>query len=215
MMATGASGRVEATRGAPAGRHGLAATAAGTVVPAGGSSDARGSQHEADRRGRRRGSSVVFLLQNAETAKIRFLFLDGTYPLWSLLVVGAALGLRRRVVGCRAARGRRRLAAPARRTTAQRAAARASISRFCASVPSLQRVLRAAHRVDARGRERAERPAEHVVDLMPERTLRSNGKRRDRGRRRWRSAAPPRRIFARHGGSHSRTLARASMRARP
>jgi uncharacterized integral membrane protein len=51
---------------------------------------------------------VVFLLQNAETAKIRFLFLDGTYPLWLLLVVGAALGF---VAGwlVAAARGRRRL----------------------------------------------------------------------------------------------------------
>src|SRR5439155_5475022 len=33
---------------------------------------------------------------------------------------------------------------------------------------SFQRVLRATDRVDARGRERAERPPEHVVDLMPE-----------------------------------------------
>ena len=51
---------------------------------------------------------VVFLLQNAETAKIQFLFLDGTYPLWLLLVVGAALGF---VAGwlVAAARGRRRL----------------------------------------------------------------------------------------------------------
>jgi len=51
---------------------------------------------------------VVFLLQNAETAKIRFLFLDGTYPLWLLLVVGATLGF---VAGwlVAAARGRRRL----------------------------------------------------------------------------------------------------------
>ena len=50
---------------------------------------------------------VVFLLQNAETAKIRFLFLDGTYPLWLLLVVGAMLGF---VAGwlVAAARGRRR-----------------------------------------------------------------------------------------------------------
>jgi uncharacterized integral membrane protein len=51
---------------------------------------------------------VVFLLQNADTAKIRFLFLDGTYPLWLLLVVGATLGF---VAGwlVAAARGRRRL----------------------------------------------------------------------------------------------------------
>ena len=50
---------------------------------------------------------VVFLLQNAETAKIRFLFLDGTYPLWLLLVVGAALGFAAGWLV--AARGRRRL----------------------------------------------------------------------------------------------------------
>ncbi len=51
---------------------------------------------------------VVFVLQNADTAKIRFLFLDGAYPLWLLLVVGAALGF---VAGwlVAAARGRRRL----------------------------------------------------------------------------------------------------------
>jgi uncharacterized integral membrane protein len=51
---------------------------------------------------------VVFLLQNAETTKIRFLFLDGTYPLWSLLVVGAALGFGAGWL-VSAARGRRRL----------------------------------------------------------------------------------------------------------
>ena len=51
---------------------------------------------------------VVFLLQNAETTKIRFLFLDGTYPLWSLLVVGAALGFAAGWL-VSAARGRRRL----------------------------------------------------------------------------------------------------------
>jgi uncharacterized integral membrane protein len=51
---------------------------------------------------------VVFLLQNAETAKIRFLFLDGTYPLWLLLVVGAALGFAAGWLVA-AARGRRRL----------------------------------------------------------------------------------------------------------
>ena len=51
---------------------------------------------------------VVFLLQNAETTKIRFLFLDGTYPLWSLLVVGAALGFAAGWLVA-AARGRRRL----------------------------------------------------------------------------------------------------------
>jgi uncharacterized integral membrane protein len=51
---------------------------------------------------------VVFLLQNAETTRIRFLFLDGTYPLWSLLVVGAALGFAAGWL-VSAARGRRRL----------------------------------------------------------------------------------------------------------
>ena len=51
---------------------------------------------------------VVFLLQNAETTKIRFLFLDGTYPLWSLLLVGAALGFAAGWL-VSAARGRRRL----------------------------------------------------------------------------------------------------------
>jgi uncharacterized integral membrane protein len=51
---------------------------------------------------------VVFLLQNAETTKIRFLFLDGTYPLWSLLVVGAALGFAAGWL-VSASRGRRRL----------------------------------------------------------------------------------------------------------
>ncbi len=51
---------------------------------------------------------VVFLLQNAETTKIAFLFLDGTYPLWSLLVVGAALGFAAGWL-LAAARGRRRL----------------------------------------------------------------------------------------------------------
>ena len=50
---------------------------------------------------------VVFLLQNAETTKIRFLFLDGTYPLWSLLIVGAALGFAAGWLVA-AARGRRR-----------------------------------------------------------------------------------------------------------
>ncbi|TMM25194.1 MAG: LapA family protein [Actinobacteria bacterium] len=51
---------------------------------------------------------VVFLLQNTETTKIRFLFLDGTYPLWSLLLVGAALGFAAGWL-VSAARGRRRL----------------------------------------------------------------------------------------------------------
>jgi len=51
---------------------------------------------------------VVFLLQNADTTKIRFLFLDGTYPLWSLLVVGAGLGFAAGWLVA-AARGRRRL----------------------------------------------------------------------------------------------------------
>ena len=40
---------------------------------------------------------VVFLLQNAETTKIAFLFLDGTYPLWSLLVVVASSAVRRTI----------------------------------------------------------------------------------------------------------------------
>jgi len=35
---------------------------------------------------------LLFVLQNGGRTKIQFLFLDGRYPLWTLLVVGAALG---------------------------------------------------------------------------------------------------------------------------
>jgi uncharacterized integral membrane protein len=50
---------------------------------------------------------LVFVLQNGERTQIQFLFLDGDYPLWTLLVVGAALGF---IVGwlVSAARARRR-----------------------------------------------------------------------------------------------------------
>jgi uncharacterized integral membrane protein len=51
---------------------------------------------------------VVFVLQNGDRTQIQFLFFDGQYPLWTLLVVGAALGF---IAGwlVSAARGRRRL----------------------------------------------------------------------------------------------------------
>lgn len=35
---------------------------------------------------------LVFVLQNGAHTQISFLFFDGRYPLWTLLVVGAALG---------------------------------------------------------------------------------------------------------------------------
>jgi uncharacterized integral membrane protein len=50
---------------------------------------------------------VFFVAQNGDRTHIQFLFLDGMYPLWTLLVVGAALGF---VAGwlVSAARGRHR-----------------------------------------------------------------------------------------------------------
>ena len=35
---------------------------------------------------------LLFVLQNGERTRISFLFLDGQYPLWTLLVVVAVLG---------------------------------------------------------------------------------------------------------------------------
>jgi uncharacterized integral membrane protein len=35
---------------------------------------------------------LLFVLQNGERARISFLFFDGQYPLWMLLVVVAVLG---------------------------------------------------------------------------------------------------------------------------
>jgi uncharacterized integral membrane protein len=35
---------------------------------------------------------LLFVLQNGDRTQISFLFFDGRYPLWTLLVVGAALG---------------------------------------------------------------------------------------------------------------------------
>ena len=51
---------------------------------------------------------IVFIAQNGARTHIRFLFLDGQYHLWTLLVVGAGLGFAAGwlVAG---ARGRRRL----------------------------------------------------------------------------------------------------------
>jgi len=50
---------------------------------------------------------VFFVAQNGDRTHIQFLFFDGMYPLWTLLVVGAALGF---VAGwlVSAARGRHR-----------------------------------------------------------------------------------------------------------
>ena len=50
---------------------------------------------------------VLFILQNGHRTQLSFLFLDGEYPLWILIVVGAVLGF---AVGwlLSAARGRRR-----------------------------------------------------------------------------------------------------------
>jgi uncharacterized integral membrane protein len=56
---------------------------------------------------------LVFVLQNGERTQIRFLFLDGEYPLWTLLVVGAALGFAAGWLVA-AARTRRRLERRAR-----------------------------------------------------------------------------------------------------
>ncbi len=51
---------------------------------------------------------LFFVLQNGERTQIQFLFFDGMYPLWILLVVVAVLGF---LAGwlVAAARGRRRL----------------------------------------------------------------------------------------------------------
>jgi uncharacterized integral membrane protein len=51
---------------------------------------------------------LVFVLQNGSRTEIQFLFLDGEYPLWTLLVVGAALGFAAGWLVA-AARARRRL----------------------------------------------------------------------------------------------------------
>jgi uncharacterized membrane protein YciS (DUF1049 family) len=51
---------------------------------------------------------LVFVLQNGSRTQIEFLFLDGEYPLWTLLVVGAALGFAAGWLVA-AARARRRL----------------------------------------------------------------------------------------------------------
>jgi uncharacterized integral membrane protein len=51
---------------------------------------------------------VLFVLQNTNEAQVNFLFFDGRYPLWMLIVIGAVLGF---IAGwfVAAARGRRRL----------------------------------------------------------------------------------------------------------
>jgi len=51
---------------------------------------------------------LLFILQNGDRTQIQFLFLDGLYPLWTLLVVGAALGFAAGWL-VSAARARRRL----------------------------------------------------------------------------------------------------------
>jgi uncharacterized integral membrane protein len=51
---------------------------------------------------------LFFVLQNGARTQIRFLFLDGEYPLWTLLVVGGALGFAAGWL-IAAARARRRL----------------------------------------------------------------------------------------------------------
>jgi uncharacterized integral membrane protein len=56
---------------------------------------------------------LLFVLQNGSRTEIRFLFLDGEYPLWTLLVVGAALGFAAGWLVA-AARARRRLERRAR-----------------------------------------------------------------------------------------------------
>jgi uncharacterized integral membrane protein len=56
---------------------------------------------------------LVFVLQNGSRTEIQFLFLDGEYPLWTLLVVGAALGFAAGWLVA-AARARRRLERRAR-----------------------------------------------------------------------------------------------------
>jgi len=50
---------------------------------------------------------VLFVLQNGQRTQVSFLFLDGYYPLWILLVVGAVLGFAAGWLIC-AARGRRK-----------------------------------------------------------------------------------------------------------
>jgi uncharacterized integral membrane protein len=56
---------------------------------------------------------LVFVLQNGSRTEIQFLFLDGEYPLWTLLVVGAVLGFAAGWLVA-AARARRRLERRAR-----------------------------------------------------------------------------------------------------
>jgi uncharacterized integral membrane protein len=48
---------------------------------------------------------LLFVLQNGERARISFLFFDGQYPLWVLLVIVAVLGF---VVGWLVSAARRR-----------------------------------------------------------------------------------------------------------
>ncbi len=51
---------------------------------------------------------LLFILQNGHRTQLSFLFLDGYYPLWTLIVVGAVLGFAVGWLLC-AARARRRL----------------------------------------------------------------------------------------------------------